>query len=207
MVGIAIGRRGAMDLEAEGVETFGAADVKELSWKNLLDGYSCTECGRCTAACPANITGKPLSPRKIVVNVRQRTMELAPLAVGDRAEAAHAVLAGGEGDDAGGVTVDERASHRLLDTYITEEELWACTSCRACVQECPVSIDQLDIINEMKRNLVLTESRFPEEVQPAFESLERNGAPWKFQPADRGRWADGLGVMTSSTRTIASGAM
>jgi len=191
-----IGVMRPMDLEAEGVETFGAADVKELSWKNLLDGYSCTECGRCTAACPANITGKPLSPRKIVVNVRQRTMELAPLAVGDRAEAAHAVLAGGEGDDAGGVTVDERASHRLLDTYITEEELWACTSCRACVQECPVSIDQLDVINQLRRNLVLTESRFPEEIQPAFEALERNGAPWKFQPADRGRWADGLGVMT-----------
>jgi Fe-S oxidoreductase/nitrate reductase gamma subunit len=185
-----------MDLEAEGVETFGAADVKDLSWKNLLDGYSCTECGRCTAACPANITGKPLSPRKIVVNVRQRTMELAPLVVGDRAEAAHAALAGGEGDDAGGVTVGERASHRLLDSYITEEELWACTSCRACVQECPVSIDQLDVINELRRNLVLTESRFPEEIQPAFEALERNGAPWKFQPADRGRWADGLGVMT-----------
>ncbi len=185
-----------MDLEAEGVETFGAADVKDLSWKNLLDGYSCTECGRCTAACPANITGKPLSPRKIVVNVRQRTMELAPLIVGDRAEAAHAVLAGGEGDDAGGGTVGERASHRLLDTYITEDELWACTSCRACVQECPVSIDQLDVINELRRNLVLTESRFPEEIQPAFEAMERNGAPWKFQPADRGRWADGLGVTT-----------
>jgi len=185
-----------MDLEAEGVETFGAADVKDLSWKNLLDGYSCTECGRCTAACPANITGKPLSPRKIVVNVRQRTMELAPLLMGDRAEAAHAVLAGGEGDDAGGGTVGERAGHRLLDTYITEEELWACTSCRACVQECPVSIDQLDVINELRRNLVLTESRFPEEIQPAFEAMERNGAPWKFQPADRGRWADGLGVTT-----------
>jgi Fe-S oxidoreductase/nitrate reductase gamma subunit len=191
-----VGLMRPMDLEAEGVETFGAADVKELSWKNLLDGYSCTECGRCTAACPANITGKPLSPRKIVVNVRQRTMELAPIVVGDRAEAAHAVLAGGEGADAGGVTVDERAGHRLLDTYITEEELWACTSCRACVQECPVSIDQLDVINELRRNLVLTESRFPEEIQPAFEALERNGAPWKFQPADRGRWADGLGVMT-----------
>jgi len=185
-----------MDLEAEGVETFGAADVKDLSWKNLLDGYSCTECGRCTAACPANITGKPLSPRKIVVNVRQRTMELAPLLMGDRAEAAHAVLAGGEGDDAGGGTVGERAGHRLLDTYITEDELWACTSCRACVQECPVSIDQLDVINELRRNLVLTESRFPEEIQPAFEAMERNGAPWKFQPADRGRWADGLGVTT-----------
>jgi Fe-S oxidoreductase len=185
-----------MDLEAEGVETFGASDVTELSWKNLLDGYSCTECGRCTAACPANITGKPLSPRKIVVNVRQRTMELAPMLVGDREEALTPALVAGEGADAGSPTVGDAAANQLLDNYITEEELWACTSCRACVQECPVSIDQLDVINEMRRNLVLTESRFPEEIQPAFEALERNGAPWKFQPADRGRWADGLNVTT-----------
>ena len=185
-----------MDLEAEGVETFGASDVTELSWKNLLDGYSCTECGRCTAACPANITGKPLSPRKIVVNVRQRTMELAPMLVGDREEALTPALVAAEGGDAGSPTVGDAAANRLLDNYITEEELWACTSCRACVQECPVSIDQLDVINEMRRNLVLTESRFPEEIQPAFEALERNGAPWKFQPADRGRWADGLNVTT-----------
>ena len=185
-----------MDLEAEGVETFGASDVKDLSWKNLLDGYSCTECGRCTAACPANITGKPLSPRKIVVNVRQRTMELAPVLAGDRTEALAPALVAGEGGDAGAATLGEAAADRLLDNYVTEEELWACTSCRACVQECPVSIDQLDVINELRRNLVLTESRFPEEIQPAFEALERNGAPWKFQPADRGRWADGLNVRT-----------
>jgi len=191
-----VGVMRAMDLEAEGVETFGAADVKDLTWKNLLDGYSCTECGRCTAACPANITGKALSPRKIVVNVRQRTMELAPLLVGDRAEAAAPALVAGEGGDAGAVTLGDAATNRLLDNYITEDELWACTSCRACVQECPVSIDQLDVINQLRRNLVLTESRFPEEIQPAFEALERNGAPWKFQPADRARWADGLGVMT-----------
>jgi Fe-S oxidoreductase/nitrate reductase gamma subunit len=185
-----------MDLEAEGIETFGAADVRDLTWKNLLDGYSCTECGRCTAACPANLTGKVLSPRKIVVNTRQRTMELAPLLVGDRAELAAPALAAGEGADAGTTTLEAIRTNRLLDNYITEEELWQCTSCRACVQECPVSIDQLDVINQLRRNLVLTESRFPEEIQPAFESLERNGAPWAFQPADRGRWADGLGVVT-----------
>lgn len=185
-----------MDLEAEGLEQFGAADVDHLTWKNLLDGYSCTECGRCTAACPANITGKVLSPRKIVVNTRQRTMELAPLLTGDVAGVAAPALSGGEGADAGTTTLEGVRANRLLDNYITEEELWQCTSCRACVQECPVSIDQLDIINQLRRNLVLTESRFPEEIQPAFEALERNGAPWKFQPADRARWADGLGVMT-----------
>jgi Fe-S oxidoreductase len=106
-------------------------------------------------------------------------------------------LVHGEGADAAeslGTTND--VGHRLLDGYITEEELWQCTSCRACVQECPVSIDQLDIINQMRRNLVLSESRFPAEIQPAFEALERNGAPWAFNAADRARWADGMAIPT-----------
>jgi Fe-S oxidoreductase len=164
-----------MDLEAADVEKFGASDVEDLTWKNLLDGYSCTECGRCTAACPANITGKPLSPRKIIVDTRARLMEKGPVAAGAR--------------PANGVE-----EHRLLDQFITEEELWACTSCRACVQECPVSIDQLEVINELRRFLVLSESRFPEEVQPAFQSLERNGSPWAFAQADRAKWADGMNI-------------
>ncbi len=167
-----------MDLEAD-VEQFGANDVQQLTWKNLLDGYSCTECGRCTSVCPANITGKPLSPRKIVINTRQRLMEIVgglPLVQ------EHAGSTGGD--------------RHLLDDYITDDELWACTSCRACVQECPVSIDQLDIINEMRRYLVLSESRFPEELQPAFESMERNGSPWAFSPADRAQWAQGLDIPT-----------
>jgi Fe-S oxidoreductase len=185
----------AMDLEAD-VEKFGASDVEDLSWKNLLDGYSCTECGRCTSACPANLTGKLLSPRKIVINTRQRLMEKAPVMLGDHMEFNHPALIHGEGGDAGATTVTAVLDDRLLDTYITEEELWACTSCRACVQECPVSIDQLDIINELRRNLVLTESRFPEEIQPAFESMERNGSPWAFNPGDRGLWAEGLEINT-----------
>ena len=185
----------SMDLEAD-VEQFGASDVEHLSWKNLLDGYSCTECGRCTAACPANITGKLLSPRKIVINTRQRLMEKAPVVLGDRMDFMRSALLHGEGDDAGARTVEEVMEHRLLDTYITEEELWACTSCRACVTECPVSIDQLDIINSLRRNLVLTESRFPEELQPVFESLERNGSPWAFNPGDRADWAQGMNIAT-----------
>jgi Fe-S oxidoreductase len=186
-----------MDLEAE-VEQFGASDVEHLSWKNLLDGYSCTECGRCTAACPANLTGKPLSPRKIIVNTRQRLMEKAPVVTGDRMEFLRPALLHGEGGDAGATTVEEVMEHRLLDTYITEEELWACTSCRACVTECPVSIDQLDVINALRRNLVLTESRFPEELQPVFTSLERNGSPWAFQAADRAAWSEGMNIPTMS---------
>ena len=185
-----------MDLEAEDAEQFGAADVTHLSWKNLLDSYSCTECGRCTAACPANITGKPLSPRKIMINTRQRLMELAPVLAGDPEEVRSPALVAGEGADAGSSSIGEILENRLLDNYITEDELWACTSCRACVEECPVSIDQLDIINEMRRNLVLMESRFPAEIQPAFENMERVGSPWNFSPADRAEWAEGLEILT-----------
>ncbi|MBX9928258.1 MAG: (Fe-S)-binding protein [Gemmatimonadaceae bacterium] len=164
----AVGVMRPMDLEGD-IEVFGANDVTQLSWKNLLDGFACTECGRCTSVCPANITGKPLSPRKIIINVRERL----------EAKAAGA-------DD----------SRLLLDGFITEDELWSCTTCRACVQECPVSIDQLDTILELRRNLVLGESRFPEEVMPAFESMEQRGSPWAFDPGDRGRWADGLEIPT-----------
>ena len=185
-----------MDLEAEGAEQFGAADVTQLGWKNLLDSYSCTECGRCTAVCPANITGKLLSPRKVMINTRQRLMELAPLATGDFGEFEHPRLSAGEGADAGEATAAAVLQNTLLDNYITEEELWACTSCRACVEECPVSIDQLDIINELRRNLVLMESRFPPEIQPVFESLERNGSPWAFDPGDRAKWAEGMDIPT-----------
>ena len=187
----------AMNLEAEDATQFGASDVQHLSWKSLLDGYTCTECGRCTAACPANITGKVLSPRKIVVNTRQRLMEVGPLLAGDASELRRPALVHGEGGDAGTPgTATALLENRLLDNYITEDELWACTSCRACVHECPVSIDQLDIINELRRNLVLMEGRFPPEVQPAFESMERNGSPWAFSPGDRANWAEGLDIPT-----------
>jgi len=162
-----IGAMRPMDLEGDAA-VFGAKDVTDLSWKSLLDGFACTECGRCTSVCPANITGKPLSPRKIVVNVRERL----------EAEA--------KGDH----------SKTLLDGFISEEELWSCTTCRACVQECPVSIDQLSVILELRRNLVLGESRFPEEVMPAFESMEQRGSPWAFDPGDRAKWAAGLDIPT-----------
>lgn len=178
-----VGAMRPMDLEAENAEQFGASDVEHLSWKNLLDGYSCTECGRCTAACPANITGKTLSPRMIVVKTRARLTEKASMLD---------LLAGAE-PNAEQVAVLDR---KLLDGWITEEELWACTSCRACVQECPVSIDQLDIINELRRDLVLMESRFPDELQPALQSLERNGSPWAFSPSDREQWAEGMDIPT-----------
>ncbi len=183
-----IGAMKPMDLEAE-TDQFGAADVMHLTWKNLLDGYSCTECGRCTAACPANITGKPLSPRKIMINTRERLNEVAPGIVGGADVFAAPLFRWDE-------PAEPEPDRRLVDTFITEEELWACTSCRACVQECPVSIDQLEIINELRRGLVLAESRFPEEVQPTFESMERNGSPWAFNRNDRAAWAEGMDIPT-----------
>jgi Fe-S oxidoreductase len=181
-----VGVMRAMDLEGD-VEVFGAKDVEQLSWKSLLDGFACTECGRCTSVCPANITGKKLSPRKIMINVRERLEEKAHALAGDAAP-----LTPPAPRDA--ARLSPHAS--LLDDYITEEELWACTSCRACVQECPVSIDQLSVINELRRNLVLGESRFPEEVMPAFESMEQRGSPWAFDPGDRAKWAEGLEIPT-----------
>jgi len=173
-----VGAMESMDLEGD-LAVFGAKDVTDLSWKSLLDGFACTECGRCTSVCPANITGKPLSPRKIIINVRERLEALAHGSL----ESDGTVAVAGEG-------------RTLLDSYIHEDELWACTSCRACVQECPVSIDQLSVINELRRNLVLGESRFPEEVMPAFESMEQRGSPWAFDPGDRGKWAAGMNIPT-----------
>jgi Fe-S oxidoreductase len=181
-----IGAMRKMDFEGAEAEQFGVQDIEHLSWKSLLDGFACTECGRCTAVCPANLTGKMLSPRKIMINVRERVEAKAPWMVPGKSSVA--VLSA---DAPAGL-----AERTLLDRYITEEELWACTSCRACVYECPVSIDQLSVINELRRNLVLSESRFPEEMMPAFESLETSGSPWAFDPGDRGKWAEGMQIPT-----------
>jgi ferredoxin len=149
---------------------FGAKDVTDLSWKQLLDAYTCTECGRCTSACPANITGKLLSPRKIVMDTRDRLTE-----VGKNIDANK-----GEFKDDG---------KSLLGDYITAEEIWACTSCNACVQECPVNIDPLSIIMDMRRFLVMEQSAAPAELNGMFSNTENNGAPWQFSPSDRLNWA------------------
>lgn len=171
-----------LNLQDESRTAFGVTDVEDLSWKQLLDGYACTECGRCTASCPAAITGKPLSPRKIIVDIRHRLMEKAPLI-------ARGVKPGGTDPH-----VAEALSRPLLVGSITEEELWACTTCMACVQECPVEIEHVDAIVGMRRSLVLNESRFPKEMQPMFQNLERNYSPWAFAPSARADWAEGLGI-------------
>jgi heterodisulfide reductase subunit C len=149
---------------------FGAKDVTDLSWKNLMDAYSCTECGRCTSACPANTTGKLLSPRKIMMDTRDRMVEL-----GD-----YKRKHGNETED----------GKSLLGNYITEEELWACTSCNACVQECPVNIDPLSIIMDLRRFLVMEESKVPTELTGMLTNIENNGAPWQFAPTERMNWAN-----------------
>jgi heterodisulfide reductase subunit C len=149
-------------------QRFGVKDVQDLSWKNLMDAYSCTECGRCTAACPQNITGKKLSPRKIMMDTRDRLTEV-----------------GKNIDKNKGTFVDDGKS--LFD-YISTEEIWACNTCNACVQECPVNIDPLAIIVDMRRFLVMEQSAAPNELNMMFTNTENNGAPWQFAQSDRANW-------------------
>lgn len=149
---------------------FGAKDVMDLSWKNLLDAYSCTECGRCSAACPANITAKKLSPRKIMMDTRDRAEEV--------------------GNNINTNKEFKEDGKSLLHDYITVEELRACTTCNACVQECPVSINPLDIILQLRRQLVMEESNAPQEWNVMFSNVENNFAPWKFSPDDRDKWTE-----------------
>ena len=149
-------------------QRFGAKDVMDLSWKSLLDAYSCTECGRCTDSCPANLTGKKLSPRKIMMDTRDRLEEV------------------GKNIDANGEFKDDGKT--LLNDYISVEELRACTTCQACVEACPVMIDPLSIITQLRRNLVMEESNAPQEWNMMFGNIENNMAPWKFSPDDRDAW-------------------
>ena len=150
---------------------FGAKDVNDLTWINLMNAYTCTECGRCTSACPANMTGKLLSPRKIMMDTRDRMEEV------------------GKNIDKHGI--DHQDGKALLDDYITREEIWACTSCNACTEACPINIDPLAIIVELRRFAVMEESNAPASINAMLGNVENNGAPWKYSPADRLNWAEG----------------
>lgn len=149
---------------------FGAKDVQDLTWKNLMDAYTCTECGRCTSVCPANMTGKLLSPRKIMMDTRDRLTEV------------------GNNIDKHGKDYQDGKS--LLDNYITREEIWACTTCNACTEACPVNIDPLNIIVELRRFAVMEEAQAAASVNNMFGNIENNGAPWKYAPTDRFNWAN-----------------
>ena len=157
--------------EEEVPAKFGASDVADLSWVQLLNSYTCTECGRCTSACPANLTGKELSPRSIMMKTRDRLEEV------------------GRNIDANKGTFKDDGK-QLLNDYIRPEELWACTSCNACVEECPVSIDPLSIIMEMRNYLVMEQSAAPQELNMMMSNIENNGAPWQYNQQDRLNWAD-----------------
>lgn len=150
-------------------EKFGASDVMDLKWIQLLNAYTCTECGRCTSECPANQTGKKLSPRKIMMDTRDRLEE-----VGKNMERNKGVI--------------QPDGKQLLDDYITREEIWACTSCNACVEACPVSIDPLSIILDMRQYLVMEQSQAPSELNVMMTNIENNGAPWPFNQMDRLNW-------------------
>ncbi|MFN8362255.1 MAG: (Fe-S)-binding protein [Cloacibacterium normanense] len=155
---------------AEPPAKFGAEDIFDLNQVQLLNAYSCTECGRCTAVCPANITGKKLSPRKIMMSTRDRIEEV------------------GKNINKNGKFVDD--GKKLLNDYITKEELWACTSCNACVEACPVLIDPLSIIFEMRRFMVMEQSAAPQELNMMMTNIENNAAPWQYNQADRLNWAN-----------------
>ena len=156
--------------EEEVPEKFGASDVMDLNRVQLLNAYTCTECGRCTSACPANLTGKELSPRAIMMKTRDRLEEV------------------GKNIDQNGVFKAD--GKQLLNDYITPEELWACTSCNACVEECPINIDPLSIIMEMRRFLVMEQSAAPQELNMMMTNVENNGAMWQYSPMDRLNWKD-----------------
>jgi Fe-S oxidoreductase len=160
----------AASAETEIISRFGVKDVQDVTWKNYLDSLTCTQCGRCTSVCPANITGKLLSPRKIFMNLRARMNEIGPKLIKNGLE-----------------FTDQKS---LLRDYVTEEELWACTTCNACAQECPVNINHPGLIVDMRRYLVMEESKAPSGLNSIFANIENNGAPWQYSPSDRLKWFD-----------------
>jgi Fe-S oxidoreductase len=172
-----------INFEREGLEKFGVVDVEDFTWKEILDGFTCTECGRCTASCPANITGKILSPKEVIMKIRERSFQKFPLMLDDK---------NNNTENASNLTT------KLIGDFIAEEALWDCTTCISCLQECPVMIEHVVPIIDLRRSLVMMESRFPEELNATFKNLENNFSPWAFSPAERMDWAQGLKIKTLS---------
>ncbi len=176
-----------IDFEDESIEKFGASDVEDFKWKTLLDGYTCTHCGRCTSVCPANITGKVLDPREIVIQIRERTMDKMPiLAKEDQSQISEAEQA--------------KLDKKFIGEYQNIEALWQCTTCGACMQECPVNIEHVPAIVEMRRSLVMMDAEFPDLLQTTFGNMENNGSPWAFSQAERADWAEGKNIDTAAEK-------
>jgi Fe-S oxidoreductase len=188
-----VGRLSKPDLEDESVETFGANQLRSFAWKDVLDGYACTECGRCTSVCPANATGKPLDPRKIITDLRAYAIARGKAAAG-AAGAAGTNGGGGAGGEGGNGRA--AADPGIVGTYTGEDELWACTTCGACVEACPVLIEHVQKIVDERRHLVLMESRFPKEAEGALRGFDTQSNPWGLPPEQRLDWAEGLEVKT-----------
>ena len=166
-------------------ERFGVKDAEDASWKNYFDSLACTECGRCTSVCPANLTGKKLSPRKVMMDLRARMKEKGPLMVKNGR--------------------DFNDSRSLLRDYISEEELWACTTCNACAKECPININHPTFIVDMRRYLVMEEASSPGEIKAMFNNIENNGAPWQYSAEDRLNWAKDLEMTTKYSQSNSKG--
>ena len=207
-----------IDFADETIVKYGASDIEDLSWKQLLDGDTCTHCGRCTAVCPANLTGKQLDPRWIIIQTRERMLDKAPHLIAESSygftswdptaqtpdphapiteeksatKKATGVLMG----QSVHMTAEQVEAKKFVGDYIPNEMLWQCTTCQACMQECPVMIEHVDEIVDLRRNLVMMEANFPPELQSAFTSMENNYSPWAFSPSERADWAAGMGVRT-----------
>jgi Fe-S oxidoreductase len=222
-----------INFEDETVTKYGASDIEDLTWKQLLDGDTCTHCGRCTAVCPAYATGKILDPRKIIIATHQRMLDKAPYLTaqsaygfnswsGEIVKAQVATNGNPSGDEV--VTPEAREtdhakgmllfqspkmqqaeveSRKFVGDYIPEEMLWQCTTCQACMTECPVTIEHVDEIIDLRRNLVMMESSFPSELQSAFSNMENNFSPWAFSPSERGDWAEGMDIKTMVATPLA----
>lgn len=184
-----------IDFEDPSAEKFGVTDIEDFSWKTLHDSYTCTECGRCTSVCPANQTGKVLDPREIMIQIRKRTLDRAPILVKQKAEIEKAAA---ENREAAEVILTEAEQEimgkKLIGDYVNPEALWQCTTCSACMEECPVNIEHVPAIVDMRRSLVMMEADFPAQLGGAFTNIENNASPWAFPPDARAEWKEGLEV-------------
>ncbi len=182
-----------IDFADETIEQYGVSDVTDYSWKSILDSFTCTHCGRCTAVCPANVTGKPLDPRDIMVQIRNRSFDKLPILLKQNSSKSKEEY-----------KLTEKEQNIIDKIYVGDYQepgkLWNCTSCGACMQECPVMIEHVPAIVSMRRAKVMMESDFPEELQGLFANLENNGAPWAFSPMERADWAEGLNVPLASDK-------